>query len=280
MSEHDETPVAISYSGGASSEWLIQAVINGWLSRPKHLAVFFADTGWEHEWTYEAVERVESQCKSAGIDFVRCAHKKESLPQHLLALKDGTRTRADHPPFWLLSPGGGRGRAEHRCTREFKVAPMRRAQAAWLKALGLPKRITKWVGFGLDEMHRANKAVARQAKDVLWERLEFPAIAARLTRNEQRASLKMAIGFAPRFSMCTGCPFKDPDRWRATPENQLPLVYEVDEAIRDLDQIGLTESEAYLCSRMTPVERLIKKGDPQPNLPGLESYCDGGACFL
>ena len=43
-------PVVISYSGGASSEWLVEAVIRGVLPRPEHLAVVFADTGWEHAW--------------------------------------------------------------------------------------------------------------------------------------------------------------------------------------------------------------------------------------
>lgn len=275
--EQDQDPVAISYSGGASSRWLIEAVIRGQLPRPQHLAVFFADTGWEHDWTYEDVARTEEVCLREGIPFYRCS-RQELLPAHLLALRSGTRKRADHPPFWLLSPGGGRGRAQHRCTREFKVAPMRRAQAAWLKSLGLRKQVTKWVGFGADEAHRATKALAKQ--DVAWEKLAFPAVTAGLTRDQQRGQLAGWLGSAPNFSMCAGCPFKDPARWRATPARQLPLVYEVDEAIRDLDQVGLTEAEAFLCSQMIPVEQLIRRGTPQGDLPGLESYCDGGSCFL
>jgi hypothetical protein len=37
---------------------------------------------------------------------------------------------------------------------------------------------------------------------------------------------------------------------------------------------------AFLTDRLIPVRQLIERGDPQPSLPGLESTCDAGACFL
>jgi hypothetical protein len=139
--------------------------------------------------------------------------------------------------------------------------------------------VTKWVGFAADEVGRAVKAHGRQ--DVEWERLDFPGVRLGVKRAQQRVNLKRWTGReAPRFSMCTICPFKTPERWRDTPAAQLARVYEIDEAIRDMSRVGLTEGDAYLCNRMIPVETLIKKGDPQPELPGMESYCDGGACFL
>lgn len=271
------TPVAISYSGGASSEWLLRATLRGVLARPEHLAVFFADTGIEHDWTYEATASVEEECRKEGVPFFRCA-ADESLPAHLLAIAAEGRTRADHPPVYIKKDGGGRGQAEHRCTRQFKVAPMRRAQSAWLAAEGLPKRVEKWIGFGADEYGRALKSEAK--RDVAWETLEFPAMRLGLKRAEQRVQLKEWTGRAPRFSMCTICPWKTPDRWQATPEAQRAAVYEIDEAIRDMSAVGLTDGDAYLCDRLVPVERLIRNGDPQPTLPGLAAYCDGGACFV
>ena len=268
--------VGISYSGGTSSEWMIQQVIEEKIARPQHLAVFFADTGDEHAWTYEVVAQVEERCEKAGITFIRCA-PEETLPAHLIAINREGRTHADHPPVYVAK-GQGAGRATHRCTRVFKTAPMRRAQAAWLASLGLPKQITKWIGFAADEAHRAIKAEAKL--DVAWERIDFPAIRQGVTRAQQKIDLIRSTGRAPRFSMCRICPYKTPERWRATPESELSSVYEVDEAIRDLSSVGLTEGDCYLTNRLIPIERLIKKGDPQPLLPGFEPYCDGGACFL
>lgn len=276
-----DEPVVISYSGGTSSEWLIQAVIHGVIPRPKLLAVVFADTGEEHEWTYEAVDRVDELCHQHGVYFMRWG-RGEGLSEHLIAVNRDGRTRADHPPLWIAKDGGGRGRAEHRCTREFKVAPMRRIVSMWLQHIGAPKRVTKWIGFAADEVSRAIKAEAQHAKEsIQWERIDFPAVRLGVRRAQQKEDLRRWTGRAPpRFSMCIECPFKSPERWRQTPASQLARVYQVDEAIRDMSRVGLTDGDAFLTDRLIPVESLIKRGDPQPTLPGLESYCDGGACFL
>lgn len=281
MNVQNDLPVAISYSGGTSSEWMIQAVIRGVIPRPRRLAVFFADTGIEHSWTWEAVHRVEKLCDSEGIWFERC-YAPESLPDQLLAINAEGRTHADHPPVYIAKDGGGRGRALHKCTAYFKVAPMRRAVLLWLKTIGAPRQVIKWIGFAADEVGRAHDAVAQQIKNgPQYEKLDFPAIRLGVKRAQQKEDLRRWTGAPPpRFSCCTICPFKSPERWRATPSCQLAQVYRIDAAIRDLSNVGLTEGDAYLSDRLVPVESLIKKGDPQPYLPGLESVCDGGACFL
>lgn len=281
MTHDPKTPVVVSYSGGTSSTWTVYAYLRGLLPRPEHFAVSFADTGLEHDWTYEAAERMREICRKEGVDFLDAA-RSELLGEHLVAVNRDEKTRADHPPVYIAKGGGARGQAEHRCTREFKVAPMRRAVSAWLKENGLPKRVVKAIGFAADEVGRAVRAEGRQVKDgIQWEKLTFPGIKLQAKRGQQKLDLQRWTGRpAPEFSMCTICPKKSPARWRATPAAQLQKVYEIDEAIRDMSRVGLTEGEAYLCDRLIPVETLIKKGDPQPELPGLESFCDGGACFL
>ncbi len=270
-------PVVISYSGGASSEWLIEAVLQGLIPRPERLAVVFADTGAEHDWTLEAVARVKERCAAAGIPWLEGCHR-ETLEAHLLAIPAGA-TRAEHPPLYVAKDGGGRGRIGHRCTATFKTSVIRRTVAAWLAAEGLPKRVTAWIGYSHDEQHRAVKTASRQ--DVAWEALDFPAIRLGRRREQQRAELERWTGSRPpRFSMCIFCPFKDPGRWQQTSEADLRRAYAVDEAIRDLDRLGITEGDCYLTDRLIPIATLIRKGDPQPSLPGLEAYCDAGRCFL
>lgn len=269
-----DLPVAIGYSGGASSEWLVRAVINGRLPRPAHVCVVTAIMP-EHSWTFAAIDEVEAACLDAKIEFIRC-QADTSLADDLLALGSGV-TRIDQPPLWI-SKGLGRGRAQHRCTKHYKVAPMRRVVSTWLDRIGKPKKVEKWIGFGVDEAMRATKAV--QGNDVQWEHLEFPAINLGLSRAQQRAEVEKWTGRTPRFSMCVFCPFKSPRRWMQTTGEDLALAVRVDEAIRDLDCIGLTDGPAYLTDRLIPVADLVRNGDPQPELPGFESYCDSGACFL
>jgi hypothetical protein len=271
-----DLPVAISYSGGTSSEWLVRAVIKGILPRPEHLCAVFADTGAEHSWTYARVDLVERACKDAGIDFLRCA-AEHTIIDDLLAVGRGEVTRVDQPPLYIAK-GHGRGVTQHRCTAHYKIAPMRRAVSAWLAERGLPKRVVKWIGFAADEAARAQKAIGKQ--DVQWESIDFPAIRLGVDRVSQRADLVRWTGSAPDFSACVMCPKKDPPRWMRTTGADLDTAIMVDEAIRDLDCIGLTDGPAYLTDRLIPIADLVRNGDPQPTLPGLEPYCDGGACFL
>lgn len=271
-------PVGISYSGGASSRWMVDAVINGEIERPEHVAVFFADTGDEHEWTYEDVDSTESRCKSAGIPFFRGSHR-ELLVDAVLSATRGERTRVDNPPFWTENPGGSRGQLDTKCSKLFKTAVIRRLQSSWLASLGLPKRIACWIGFGNDEQHRANKAVGKC--DVQWTKLDFPAIRLGKGRGAQRADIAKWGLKAPRFSMCRKCPFKSPERWLQTTPADLEGVYEYDDAIRHgLENVAVNET-CFISDRLIPIEQLIRRGDPQPSLPGFEPPgCDGGACFL
>ncbi len=274
-------PVGINYSGGTSSKWAIAAIMNGELERPEHVAVFFSDTGDEHEWTYEAVDETERECAAAGIEFVRTrTHRAINvLSDAILKVARGDIPRIDNPPFWTENQGGGRGQLAQRCTQIYKSRAIRRAQTDWLQRIGLPHRIESWIGFATDEAHRATKAIARN--DLQWVTLGFPAIKANRSRGEQRADLVRWNMRAPAFSMCVICPYKDPKRWRQTTGADLAKAIEVDEAIRHgLERVGVHDP-CYLTDRLIPVERLVRDGDPQSTLPGFESPgCESGMCFL
>jgi hypothetical protein len=273
-----DTPVGVNFSGGTSSLWLIWAMKMGLIPRPRHVAVFTADTRDEHAWTYDVIDETEELCKREGILFVRCA-SDEPLFDSVAAATRGERTRIDNPPFWTENPGGGRGQLRQKCTQQHKTRPIRRAQSAWLESIGQPKRIRSYIGFAHDEQHRANKAVSRN--DVQWSQPDFPAIRLGRPRAQQRAELERWTGKkAPPFSMCRRCPYKTPARWLQTPKVDQEIAFGTDYAIRDgMANVGVDEP-AFLTDRLIPLERLVKKGDPQPNLPGFESSCDTGYCFL
>lgn len=275
----DEIPVGAAYSGGTSSSWPIYAVARGLIPRPKYFAVFFADPGDEHAWTYEAVEQMEETCRREGIPFFRgSTHRRESLSEAVMSATRGERTRLDNPPFWTENASGSRGQLSQQCTQIWKTRVVRKMQSQWLKSIGLRKRIKTWIGFAADEQRRATRAVGNN--DVQWATLDFPAIRLGRDRAQQRAELASWGIAPPRFSMCIHCPFKSPARWRETPEPELRRACEMDEAIRHgLEHVGV-DDPCYLTDRLIPVEQLVRRGDPQPSLPGMESGCDSGMCFL
>ena len=269
-------PVSLAYSGGTSSRWTIEAIIRGVIPRPHHVAAFFADTGEEHSWTYPDVDEVESRCGAANIPFFRCKHPRQTLGDHILQAVANGATRMDQPPFWI-DKNGYSGKAPQRCTREFKTYPIRREVSRWLKSIGMPKRVETWIGFASDELHRAQKAQAK--RDVKWETLDFPAIRYGRTRAMQRAELIDWVGHAPKFSMCVFCPYKSSVRWAATEGDDLARAIQVDEAIRNLDEFGLTDGPAYLSSQLVPISTLPRVAPDTADSDALDA-CDSGKCFL
>lgn len=279
-------PVGLACSGGTSSIWPLYAIANGELERPEHFAVFFADTGDEHAWTYEAIEETEILCRVEGIPFFRGRAERiepygnESISQAVFAAARGERKRLDTPPFWTEKPSGDRGQLTQQCTQIWKTRVLRRMQSAWLKSIGLPKKITTWIGFAADEPARATRAVATNAAEIAWATLDFPAIRARRTRAQQRADFVRWGKEPPRFSMCVHCPFKGPDRWQDTPRAEQQKAIELDEAVRHgLEHVGVRDP-VFLTDRLVPLERLIRKGDVNPQLGLFESGCSNGLCFL
>jgi len=273
----NQLPVCISYSGGTSSRWVIEAMIRGVIPRPQHVAVFSAQTGEEHSWTYVDMNEVEVVCRNAGLLFTKCYHPKHSsLGNHILEAVSSGATRMDNPPFYI-DKGGSRGQIGQRCSREFKTYPIRRAVSKWLKSIRMPKRVEAWIGFAADELNRAQKALAK--RDVQWETLDFPGIRYGRTRAMQRAELTAWIGHAPKFSMCTFCPHKTPERWAATEGKDLERAIEVDENIRNLDEFGLTDGPAYLSDRLVPISKLPRYNASSDDLRGTDG-CEGGRCFL
>jgi hypothetical protein len=260
-------------------------MLRGAIPRPEHVAVFFADTHDEHGWTYRAVGEVETRCHAADVRFIRCEHKRGGLGDHLINAAAMGAKRMDNPPVYIRKPSGARGQATQKCSREFKRDVLRRAKRAWLREIRLPKScrigrylLTSWVGFAADELHRAQAATTDP--DVLWERLAFPAIRAGVTREQQRAQLTEWTGRAPRFSMCVFCPHKTVERWRDTSGADLERAIVIDEALRNLDEVGLTQGEAFLSDQLIPLRDLMQRIDEEPEAEMPRRPCTGARCFL
>jgi hypothetical protein len=284
-SEPELRPVAISYSGGTSSEWMVEAVIRGVIPRPAKCAVFFADTGGEHEWTYRHVAEVQKRCEAAGLPFFRVAKPGLTLAEHILSGgtpcgADGNGRRMDQPPLHIdKGPDVDKGRAPQRCSREFKTAVLRRAQRRWLRDHGYRRPwLVSWIGFAADEPGRVQRAVAKP--DVKWAMLDFPAFNLGIARSQQKRDLVEWTGRAPRFSCCVFCPHKSPGRWGITSGADADLAVRVDEAVRDLDEFGLTDGPAYLSDRLVPVSTLIRRPEAFAAEEADPNGCDAGACFV
>lgn len=274
---------ALAYSGGKQSHVILEMVLRGDLERPKNFIVLNANPGMENSISYQFVNEMEARCKDAGIPFLRC---ERNLYKELIELKESGKTRFDTPPLWTKNrETGKRGRLMQKCTGAYKIAPMDRALRRWMHDnIGIPIKATnlgrnscrRWIGFSNDEWIRIKESKKE------YEYCEYPLIDKKMGEKEITAYyIKNNIKIPPR-SVCNACFANDvaylKDMHKNRPSDWQQAV-NVDEAIRDLTQIGVRD-ECYVSSTLIPLKKLAEMNFIIPKgLEEIDSRCHSGYCF-
>lgn len=273
---------ALSFSGGRGSTCLLAMVLDGVIPRPDNFVVLNADPGMENTETYSVVASYEAECAWQGIPFLRV---KRDLYGEILALKGSKKTRFDTPPLWTKDPlTGKKGRLLQNCTAAYKIAPMDRALRLWMdETLGVPKKsknigtgtVAKWIGFSEDEWHRVKTP---RVKYVVFE---YPLIDRRMKDIDLNTYLLESGRAIPPRSVCSGCYANDVGYFKQMfaerPDNWSQAVA-VDEAIRDLTQIGVRH-ECFVSSTLIPLRVMAAMNFE--NLQDQELVaCHTGHCFV
>ncbi len=275
----------LNYSGGRQSAMLAWMLIRGELPRPDPLLVLNADPGMENEETYRYNALVHDACVGAGIEYA--VAKGPNLLVDLLETADpaSAKTRGDFPPYWVMHPGGKRGKLPQKCTREYKIRPMDRFIRAWLwRELGLhPKNshlgegiVEKWIGFTFDEVHRI-KPPSRK-----YQRFRFPLVDMGLTMDDVLLWYKRINVPTPPRSLCNACFAHGlsslESMYRERPSDWEQAVA-VDRAVRDLTHLGI-KHPGFVNDTLLSLEDLARGGfgkdDPEMRE---EHSCDSGYCF-
>jgi len=107
------------------------------------LAVF-ADTGWEPSAVYAQLDWLTERLPYP-VERVSAGNIRDD------ARSGGGRSRGRFAsmPMHLLNRDGTKGQLRRQCTKEYKLAPIRRR----LRALGL-NHVEMWLGISLDEWQR------------------------------------------------------------------------------------------------------------------------------
>jgi len=283
MSKQEKNPLltVINFSGGKQSSALLWMVLLGKLPKPDNLLVLNADPGMENSQTYEYVEMMFEKCKEHDID-ARTADGP-NLYKDLVELKDTDKTRFDNPPYWVKKKDGGLGRITQRCTKFYKIAPMDRAIRQVLeekcgisrKAKNIGKDIVeKWIGFAADEYLRIKEAKQK------YVYFRYPLIELKMTNEDVVKFYQDNNLPIPPRSVCNACFantakfFKE--MYEERPEDWKQAV-EVDNAVRDLTQIGL-KHEIYVSKTLVPLEELPQKNF-EANSDEDDDSCHSGYCF-
>lgn len=271
----------INFSGGKQSSAILWMVLRGDLPRPENLVVLNADPGMENSRTYEYVEMMFSECAKAGIEAFTV--DGPNLYRDLVELEG---SRVDNPPYWTLDEKGKRGRLRQKCTQHYKIAPMDRAIRRILEdRYGISRKsgrigsgiVEKWIGFSYDEADRI------KPPNVKYQRFRYPLIELGM-RNSDVIDYYLDNELPiPARSVCNACFANGLDTLKEMhderPEDWKQAV-EVDEAVRDLSQIGVHD-EVYVSSTTTSLAELAQREfDISDDAGDKKHACTQGYCFI
>lgn len=196
----------ISLGAGVQSTTLALMAAAGELTPMPDCAVF-ADTQWEPKAVYEHLDRLEK-----ALPFPVYRVTAGDIRDNIIRDKNTTGQRFAAIPWHLASGGMGR----RQCTKEFKIAPLRRKLRDLLGYLpGKPIRVPSvevWIGISVDEAVRMKPSLDR------WIVNRWPLIERGMSRWDCRQWLAKRGWSAPK-SACIGCPFRSDEQWRDLKDN-------------------------------------------------------------
>lgn len=150
-----DPPFYVSFSGGRTSGYLLRHVLNAWDGiMPPGGHALFANTGREHESTYEFVERIGREwCPVTWIEWSPSGYEVRN-PQ--------TASRSGEPFAALITKRNYLPNPIARfCTSDLKVKPMQR----FMQDQGY-ESFTTVIGLRFDEPRRVAKLRADSTRDI------------------------------------------------------------------------------------------------------------------
>lgn len=247
----------LSLGAGVQSTALALMIAAGRFGSDAPRLAVFADTGWEPAAVYQHLAWLESELAGA-IDVVRVSAGDIRADTAAAAAGSG---RFATMPLHLRNLDGEKGQLRRQCTKDYKLAPIRRE----LRRRGLTA-VEMWLGISWDELERMKPSGLR------WVANRWPLVEVRLTRTDCLTWLAEHGYPEPPKSACIGCPYMDDRRWLDMREHR-PDEWEdacqLDEAIRRLPRI---RGDVFLHRTLEPLRSAVL--DPS-DVGQLALECEG-----
>ncbi len=247
----------LSLGAGVQSSALLLMCYEGVITPcPSHAV--FADTQSEPRAVYDYLAYIkELVADRISVRIVT----QGSLRDDFLNASAGLTKRCSQPPFYVVNrntkagmPPESGGMLWRNCTKDFKLAPLRRATRALMQETG-EKHVHQMIGISLDEAHRMKQSGVKYITNV------YPLVDHRLTRHDCLQWLKKRGYRLPVKSACTFCPYRSNQGWvrfrDEQPEDFADAV-EVDRKLREGKLPGVTGTP-YVHRLMIPLEEAVTK---------------------
>lgn len=236
----------VSLGAGVQSTVMLLMAARGEIGPMPNIAVF-ADTGWEPEGVYEHLEwlRREVFRLTNGRLLIYTTSAGNIREDNLSGISTHKSRFASMPMY----TSGGDGMIRRQCTKEYKIAPIRKEVRRHLgiapgKRVPRGMLVEQWIGISTDELQRLKESQDK------WCKHRWPLIEARMSRADCKAWFaKHYPGRVLAKSACIGCPFRDNEGWRDMRAHD-PASFEdackFDDAIRDGPRAEGLKNKLYL----------------------------------
>lgn len=218
----------VSLGAGVQSTTLVLMAARGEIG-PMPDAAIFADTQAEPKAVYEHL----TWLRSGVLPFPVYVVTAGDLSAYVAAERPkGKYLRVDIPAY-VQAPDLSIALINRSCTRDFKIAPIRRKVRELLGIAGKrsPRDVAveQWIGISRDEAHRMKDS--RES----WVRHRWPLIERGMTRLGCLAWLERNGFKRPPRSACTFCPYHSDAEWRALQDRpeEWQQAIEIDNRLRN-----------------------------------------------
>ncbi|MEM9354628.1 MAG: hypothetical protein AAGB04_00310 [Pseudomonadota bacterium] len=266
----------LSYSAGRQSHRLAMGILRGEISVPEHFLLLAADPGNEHKDTVRIRNQTIERFLAAGY-WAMVAPGPQMLDDLRERRLEG-RTSIDNAAYW--NEGGGR--QMQKCTRHYKIRPMRRVIRQFVQRVhGVkvppPGSVQTWIGFTFDERHRCKPS------DVKYEQPHYPLIELGETKQDVLDWYEKTGVELPPPSVCNHCWANGTETFKRiseTDQQGWERAKQFDRESRDMTQFGI-KRPCYCSRTLASLDDLEKKGFAVGNAAdAAELSCDSGMCFI
>lgn len=224
-----EKPLRVlSFGAGVQSSTIAMMMKHGEIE-PVDVGIF-ADVKAEPKRVYQWLDWIEKQLP---FPLIRVTHK-DGLTAQIEEACSGKSNRASTPPLYTHHEDGNARPLLRQCTKDFKIAPIRRK----VRELAKGRNVVQIIGISHDERQRAKPS------DVRYITHQWPLLEKQLTRSDCKKWMFAHWFPTPPRSACTYCPYKCDAEWRL---------------LRDDDQDGWAEA--------IRMDKLMRR------LPGVHNDC-------
>ena len=259
----------LSLGAGVQSTTLALMSARGDIGPMPDCAVF-ADTKWEPKKVMRHLAWLETQLPFP-VYHVTAGDIRTSIVEG----RNTTGGRFAAIPFFVLNPDGSVGIGKRQCTKEYKLAPIKK-QVRTLLGLVPKQRVPKgimveqWIGISTDEVVRM-----KPSRDV-WCNHRWPLIEAGFSRQDCLKYLEERQYPKPPKSACIGCPFHTNAMWRELRDNEPDEwadAVAADKALRTGDGYKMRGRE-FMHRSCLPLDQAPIDSD-DPRQLGFDLDCEG-----